>query len=162
MKYSVSAFIVAIACGAGPASAQTTTGNIGVSMTISAGCTVAGGNVAFGTHPSLLSAIDQTGTFAVTCTNTTPYTISLNAGANGGSVTTRRMRGGATNSEFVDYAFFSNAGRTTNWGQTIGTDTVAGTGNGAAQTVTIYGRVPAQTIGSAGNYTDTVVVTITY
>ena len=33
---------------------------------------------------------------------------------------------------------------------------------GAAQPLTVYGRVPPQTTPSAGVYTDTVVVTITY
>ena len=163
MKYLLVAAAIAGGVVCVPATAQTTiTGNVSVTMTIAAGCTVTGGTVAFGTQTSLLSAVDQTGTFSVTCTNTTPYNVSFNAGANGASVTTRRMRGGATNSEFVNYSLFSNSTRTTNWGQTIGTDTVAGTGNGSAQTLTIYGRVPAQTIGSAGSYSDTVTVTVTY
>jgi spore coat protein U-like protein len=150
-----------VALGA-PASAQTATGNLNVSVTIASGCTVAGGTIAFGAQTSLQTAIDQTGTVNVTCTNTTPYTVALTAGANGASVTTRRMRGGSTNTEFVNYALFTNAGRTTNWGQTIGTDTVAGTGNGSAQPLTIFGRVPAQAIGSPGSYTDTVTVTVTF
>ena len=44
------------------------------------------------------------------------------------------------------YSLFRDAGRTQNWGQTIGTDTTTGTGTGANQTLTIYGRVPAQTV----------------
>ncbi|EEF26199.1 conserved hypothetical protein [Ricinus communis] len=40
--------------------------------------------------------------------------------------------------------------------------TVAGTGTGNAQLLTIYGRVPPQTTPSSGTYTDTVVVTLTY
>ena len=36
----------------------------------------------------------------------------------------------------VNYALYSNAGQTTNWGRTIGADTFAGTGNGAAQSDT--------------------------
>ena len=162
MRYFVFAAITGCVAFGAPASAQTATGNLNVSVTIVAGCTVAGGTIAFGTQTSLQTAIDQTGTVNVTCTNTTPYTVALTAGANGASVTTRRMRGGATNAEFINYALFTNAGRTTNWGQTIGTDTVAGTGNGNAQPLTIFGRVPAQAIGSPGSYTDTVTVTVTF
>jgi spore coat protein U-like protein len=51
---------------------------------------------------------------------------------------------------------------TQNWGQTIGTDTVAATGNGAAQPFTVFGQVPAQTTPSPGLYTDTITVTVTY
>jgi spore coat protein U-like protein len=39
---------------------------------------------------------------------------------------------------------------------------VSGTGNGAGQTITIFGRVPAQTTPAPGTYTDTVTVTVTY
>jgi spore coat protein U-like protein len=48
------------------------------------------------------------------------------------------------------------------WGITIGTDTVSATGNGAAQTHTVYGRVPAQTTPAPATYSDTVTVTVTY
>lgn len=65
--------------------------------------------------------------------------------------------GGAT----VNYALYRDAGFTQNWGNTTGTDTTAGTGSGAVQTVTVYGQVPAQTTPAAA-YADTVAVTITY
>lgn len=58
--------------------------------------------------------------------------------------------------------FFSNSGRTTNWGNTVGTDTVAGTGSGVAQTLTVYGQIPASQFVRSGSYTDTVVATVTY
>ncbi len=48
------------------------------------------------------------------------------------------------------------------WGNTIGTNTVAGTGDGTQTNYTVYGRVPAQTTPSAGFYSDTVVATVTY
>jgi spore coat protein U-like protein len=57
---------------------------------------------------------------------------------------------------------YSNAGRTTVWGNTVGTDTVAGTGTGATQSLTVYGRVPVQSTPGAGTYTDTVITTVTY
>ena len=62
--------------------------------------------------------------------------------ASGATVATRKMTSGAAT---VNYTLYSDSGRTTVWGNTIGTDTVAGTGNGAAQTLTVYGRVPPQT-----------------
>ncbi len=64
---------------------------------------------------------------------------------------------------------FTDAARTTNWGQTIGTDTVTGTGAGFAVAnavaLNVYGRVPdtvANQSVPAGNYTDTVTVTVTW
>jgi spore coat protein U-like protein len=51
---------------------------------------------------------------------------------------------------------------TTNWGNTVGTDTVAGTGNGSGQVYTVYGQISAQTTPAPGTYNDTITVTITY
>jgi spore coat protein U-like protein len=48
------------------------------------------------------------------------------------------------------------------WGNTVGTDTVAATGSGAAQSYTVYGRITAQTTPAPGTYTDTITVTVTY
>ena len=66
--------------------------------------------------------------------------------------------GGAT----INYSLYNNSGRTTNWGNTIGTDTVSSTGTGASQSFTVYGRVPAQTTPAPATYSDTITVTVTY
>jgi len=61
------------------------------------------------------------------------------------------------------YGLYKDIDRTQPWGDasTPGS-TVSGTGSGANQTLTVYGRVPPQTTPSAGVYADTVVVTVTY
>jgi spore coat protein U-like protein len=48
------------------------------------------------------------------------------------------------------------------WGTTINTDAVHAIGNGASQSYTVYGRVPAQTTPAPAAYTDTITVTVTY
>ena len=48
------------------------------------------------------------------------------------------------------------------WGNTVGTNTIAGTGSGGSQSYTVYGRVPPQTTPAAATYTDTITVTVTY
>ena len=95
------------------------------------------------------------------CTNTTTYNVGLNAGtATGATVTNRSMIGPA--GALMGYRLFSNSGRTTNWGNTVGTDTVAGTGSGAVQSLTVYGQIPAGQYLRPGNYADTITATITY
>ena len=96
----------------------------------------------------------------MSCTNTTPYNIGLDAGTgSGATVATRKMTsGGAT----VSYSLYSDSAHATVWGNTIGTDAVAGTGNGTGQNYTVYGRVPPQTTPAPGTYTDTITVTVTY
>ena len=165
MRRSVWASLALIAGGLALAPAcafgATATGNIGVSITITATCTVGTSTaVAFGSQGLLNSAINNTGALSVQCTNTTPYNVGLDpGGATGATVTTRKMTNGAAT---VSYSLYRDSGRTLNWGQTVGTDTLAGTGNGAAQSITVYGQVPSQTTPAPGAYSDTVNVTVTY
>jgi spore coat protein U-like protein len=147
---------------AGAANAATTTSTFQSRITLTATCIInSTATLDFGTTGVLSANVDQTTTVAVQCTNTTPYNVGLDAGSQGGTVATRLMKGGPTN-ETIQYRMYSDSGRTTNWGNTVGTDTVAGTGNGSSQSLTIYGRVPVQTTPTPGNYTDTVTVTVTY
>jgi spore coat protein U-like protein len=146
---------------ANAAFAATATTTMAVQVTITATCTInSASTLNFGTQGVLSANVDQTSTIQVTCTNTTPYNIGLNAGAGtGATVATRKLTSGANT---VNYTLYSNSGRTTVWGNTVSTDTVAGTGNGAAQSYTVYGRIPAQTTPAPGSYTDTITVTVTY
>jgi spore coat protein U-like protein len=146
---------------AGSTGASTATSTFNATLTLQASCQVASNNtLSFGTQGVLSANTDATTTFNVQCTNSTPYNVGLNAGTtSGGSTSTRLLTSG---SDTVAYKMFSDSAHTTNWGNTVGTDTVAGTGNGAQQTLTIYGRVPAQTTPAPATYNDTVTVTVTY
>jgi len=144
-----------------PARAGTATTTLGVSLTINAGCNVSSTSVAFPAQSVLASGVNQTGTVAVTCTNTTPYNIELDQGAGSGATVTNRLMTGPS-SATVAYGLYQDSGHTTNWGKTDGTDTVAGTGNGSAQTLTVYGHIAAQTTPAPGSYADTVNVTVTF
>ena len=144
-----------------PANATTTTSTFGSTVTITASCQVLSPNTLnFGSNGVLVSNVDTTATFTVQCTNTTTYNVGLNAGTTTGGTTTTRLlnNGGTTNA----YKMYSDSGHTTNWGNTVSTDTVAGTGNGAQQTLTIYGRIAPQSTPAPATYTDTVTVTVTY
>ena len=72
----------------------------------------------------------------------------------GATTTTRRMTG--PSAAGLNYSLFSDSGRTTNWGNATGS-WVSGTG--AAQVLTVYGRIPANQTALIGSYTDTVTVT---
>jgi spore coat protein U-like protein len=143
------------------AQAATASGSLNLSITIEASCTVVSASaVAFGSVATIGANIDQTSTLVVNCSNTTPYTVSLGAGNGVGATTTvRKMSAGANT---VNYALFRDAARTQIWGNTIGTDTVAGIGTGANQSISIFARVAPQGVLAPGAYTDTVAVTITY
>jgi spore coat protein U-like protein len=141
--------------------AATATSNFTVQLAITAECKInSTQTLDFGTSGVIQANIDVSADLVVQCTNTTPYTIGLNGGTGGGDTTTRKMAGGT--SEAINYTLWQNAGRNTNWGNTAPTDTKGGTGNGAAQTHTIYGRVAPQTTPSPSTYTDSITVTVTY
>ncbi len=150
------------AMSAASAHAATATNTFQARITIQNDCEVTSPtDLDFGTSGLLNANIDQTSTFVVKCTSGTSYDIGLNAGSTaGGTTTTRKMSDGAGNT--VDYQMYSDSGRTSNWGDTVGTDTVSATGTGSDQTYTVYGRVAPQATPPAGNYTDTVTITVTY
>jgi spore coat protein U-like protein len=148
----------------GEAKAQTTvTDTFGVQITIENFCEITNPTVLdFGTNQLLNANIDATTTFDVQCTNNLPYDVGLDLGSNPTGVTRRMIDTTLTPDEYVSYELYTSNTYATVWGDTVGTDTVAATGNGAVQTHTVYGRVPPQTTPSADTYTDTVTIEVTY
>ena len=126
---------------------------------VSPGCGIGANSLDFGVYSG--AVLTATTTLQVACTTGTTYNVGLNAGtASGATVTTRKMNGpaGAT----LNYQLFKNFGRTVNWGNTVGTDTMLGIGNNAIQNLTVYGQIPAAQSAAIGSYTDTIVATLTY
>lgn len=123
-------------------------------------CTVAATTLDFGTRGVIDAAIDAQSTVTVTCTNGAAYSVGLDGGTSAAVDPTQR--GMALGGNTVRYGLYRDAARSLPWGNTIGTNTVAGTGSGIGQPLTGYGRVPAQTTPPPGIYTDTIVVTVTY
>ena len=149
------------------ARASTANSNLTVQLLVTDTCT---GNIAtldFGSTGLLATLIDASTTLSVTCTNTTPYSVGLDNGAS--FSTTRRMKQGAT-ANYIGYGLYTDSGRTNAWTTASSSTTCTttnscslGTGNGAAQSITVYGRVPAlATAPTPGAYTDTVTITVTY
>jgi spore coat protein U-like protein len=131
-----------------------------VTVNYLASCRVSAAPMSFGNAYTLTANIDAQTNLSVTCTSGAPYTVALGPGQGLGATTAARLMSGPGGN--IGYALYRNAGRTANWGNQTGVDTVAGTGTGAAQSIPVYGRVPPQTLVSTGNYSDTVIVTLTY
>ena len=122
-------------------------------------CTISATNLSFADYTQ--AQLDGQSAISVSCTHSTPWNVGLNQGTSpGATVTTRKMTGpGATS---LSYGLFQDAARTVNWGNTVGTDTVPGTGTGASQSLTVYGRIPASQTPVAGGYRDTITATLTF
>ncbi len=158
-KIAALALISTLAVAPHLASAATATGSLAVTATVVQTCLVATTPLVFGNYS--LGAVDVAATVIVTCTpDVASYSVALGAGANGATTTTRKMKL-ATGADLMNYALYRDAGRTQNWGETIGVDTVSSTGPIA--TYTVYGQLPGSQTGVApGLYSDTVAVTVTY
>ncbi len=129
-----------------------------VTATVTSQCSVSASTLDFGSVGLLLANTDGTSTLTVQCASGVAYQVGLDNGQHA-TGTTRRMQGPGG---LVTYELYRNTTRTQRWGSTLNTDTVTGSGNGANQTLTVYGRVPNQTTPSAGTYNDTITVTVTY
>ena len=123
------------------AQAATTTGNFNVTVNLTSKCeiTTAPSNVAFTYTSFQLAAATATGgAFGVRCTNTLPYTMSLDA----------------------------TSGAVISLNYTLALSAAAGTGNGAAQSFTVNGTMASGQAGTCAlgtcSGTDARVLTVTY
>lgn len=159
------AMIAAIALGGAAFGANSyaaqDTGTFGVTATVTASCTISGTTLGFGNVNALGADVDATSTLTANCTNGSAYTVGLNAGTGAlATVTDRKMTSGT---DLLNYSLYTDTGRTTNWDDIGGTTTVAGTGSGSGQAITVYGRIPTgQTSTPVGSYSDTVTATIDF
>jgi spore coat protein U-like protein len=154
---------VALAFGVGNVYAGSDTGSLTVDATVIASCTVGDAALDAGDiNPTTGSAIDFATTFNLTCTAGTSADLAIDAGAGtGATVATRKMSGSGSNT--LNYTIYSNPGRTTVWGETSGTDTVAVTGSGLNQPQTLYGRIAAaQQTAPVDSYHDDLTITVTF
>jgi len=147
--------------GAAVYSNGTNTATFDITLTLVANCIIAANPLNFGSSQGVLASnVSVNTTLSVTCSNTTPYNVGLNAGTGAGSVgTTRFMSGTGANTATVAFNLFQTAGATL-WGNTQGTNTLGGTGTGAAQTLTVFGQIPPQTTPMPDAYKSTITATV--
>ena len=153
------------ACALPHALAATATATFQVTANVQTQCTVGAVDLAFGAVDPLAGNVDQTTTVTVRCTKNTPYTVGLSAGTTAGATLAQRLM--ANGADIMNYNLYTDAPRTTVWGNSAATPTwVSGTGAGlgTAQALTVYGRVPSgQTNLAVGSFVETAItVTVTY
>ncbi len=137
--------------------ALTQTATVGASATVSTVCSMTATTMPF-SEVALSAVTNGQATVAVTCTNGGPYTVALDNGMNVVGAQ-RNLKSGVNT---LAYGLFSDAAFQVPWGSTLGSDTVAGTGNGAEQDLIVYGQITAGQTLTTGSYADTVTVTVTY
>jgi spore coat protein U-like protein len=149
-------------CPAIPSGASQITTTFQVKATVLASCQVSAADLDFGNYAPTSGADSSADTtIDVTCTNGTNYTVALDGGSVMHDVSARAMSDGGSHN--LSYGLYTSASFTTAWGDgTASTATVSGTGNGASQALTVYGRLPASQYVPAASYADQITVTVTY
>jgi len=156
----VSSFIVSFLMH--NASAGTQTGAMNVSTTVQSSCSLTTNALTFSNYTGFTEVTGST-TLSVTCTNGVPYTVGADAGLNAGgtSNTNNRKMKNTASTQTLPYDLYKDSSNSTRW-DIQGSGLISGTGNGAAQSITIYGKIPSGATVPAGNYTDTVTVTVNF
>jgi spore coat protein U-like protein len=158
----VAAAALALGMVLGAPAAHAQTANLQVTSSVVGSCTLSGGTLAFGTYvQAQTTPKDAQGTISLNCPAGINVTINMNQGGNPGGSGSRNMTGGA---QSLNYQLYRDTTRSQVWGTGTGAaggksvnPTVAG-----PQTHEVYGRIaPDQSPSFTGNYTDTVVVSLT-
>jgi spore coat protein U domain-containing protein, fimbrial subunit CupE1/2/3/6 len=160
-------------CNAGWAGIGTST--LTAQSSVATNCSLATSPVAFNTYDPIganaTAALNATGSITITCVKGTTPTISLSLGANA-SGSTRRMRRGGGGGFFLTYELYQPPSNVPNTPCSFPASAVWRTGgnrfNPSAapdknpRVYYICGTVPAGQNPAIGNYSDTVVATVTF
>lgn len=162
--------IIALLLAGNAQAAQQQSKSVEITLELASTCVLNVNNVqGFGTWPTGSEKINGValGSISVSCANGLAYAVGIDAGENYDG-TARRLKNGTA---FVSYALRANSSGGPEWGDT-GLNNIAsnyvpthpapavqGTGNGSAQTISLWGdaKIPA---ASAGVYADRVNITL--
>lgn len=123
-----------------------------------AACTVSTTSVAFGVYsPTSPTALAGYGSVRLDCHPSDSPVIAIGAG-NSGSFALRRMSNGVSN---LNYNLYTSAAMSLVWGDGTG-GSVTVSAPKKVSTSIVYGRIPAGQNVSAGAYSDTLIVTVSF
>ena len=162
MKFALTVFVLGFltfSSALKAALAANANGPFGVSATVQATCLASASSVRFRTYRS--AAVSATTNVSMNCTDATPYDISLGAERASGTIAVSSKMT-ALGLVLHGYLLASNTEENVNPVHGAETDTVAGTGNGASQNITVRGPIPAWHSVAEGVYPDVITVTVTY
>lgn len=160
MSRRLSALLLLLPAGAAFAASSTATLTVSATVPVSASCSVQVPQMNFGDISAGQPSRDISKSLAVTCTQGQPYRVALNAGehydADSGS---RQMVSGGNG---IAYALYLGA---VEWGDGDSYPAgqpVAGTGTGQATAFNLTARAFTSAQTPVGNYSDNVLVTVSY
>ena len=161
------AAVLAVTTSAVLAATSPATATFQVLITVAKACSVtagSGSNINFNTVDSSATNLSASSNISVTCSKSTPYNIGL-LPSNNSSTGAGVMSPAVTGPDTIAYQLRSVSATGPIWGNTATpTDVgngVAGTGNGAAQSIPVWATVASVNV-TPGAYLDTVTVQVNY
>jgi spore coat protein U-like protein len=154
--------------GATSHAAGTAQQNLAVTANVPTNCLIATTALGFGAYDPIqanagASHLDNSsGKVTVTCTKGSSPVITLDQGLSGEGTNDAPLRRMVKGTDYLSYALYKDAARTQVWGNTAGTGHAVANPTGAAQEVTVYGRITGGQNVPFGDYADTVVATVTF
>ena len=164
LKFASLALAIAGFASAPASFAATASGSMTVTANVLSSCVVTSTPLTFGNYA--MGTVDSNAWITVTCTpDISNYNVALDAGIGSGATTSARKLTTSTGST-LNYSLYRNSGRSQNWGDVAGTDTVTEVFGSVVSTATknftVYARIPAAQSPGVGVYGDTVQVTVNY
>jgi spore coat protein U-like protein len=162
LRSSASLFVVAALLPCAAYAAGSDTDSFEVTATVLASCEVTASDLAFGDYdPVAATPLDAETTLSVTCTNGTAYDVGMSVGDGSGASMAQRRMTNSGGSQTLNYVLYQDDQRAVLWGNT-GADRLSGIGDGTPDTIDVYGRIPMQQTAPAGDYADTIIVTVSW
>jgi spore coat protein U-like protein len=134
-----------------------------VRIEIVGSCLVNASDLDFGTYGAVTGTPTRgQSSIALQCTPELGVEVSLDAGTTAGATTSARQLNSRSGADRLDYGLYQDAGRTLNWGDTSGVDTLEVLTTGATQLVPVYGEIRSGQRTSAGLYGDVITVRVQF
>ncbi|QDM41067.1 spore coat U domain-containing protein [Altererythrobacter sp. TH136] len=143
-----------------PALAGTTTNTLPVRVQVTVGCTLQTRPLMFDATTISNQNIDSTTTITVRCTPNTDFTVEIDKGLYANGIN-RRMFSTEANG-YVTYDVYRDSPRNNVWGTGQTKNVTANSGSGLPLEITLFGRITKPGTIKAGDYKDTLLVTLNF
>ena len=169
MRLSTLAIAATVLVAGTASAASPATGSFKVTASVANSCVVTStSDINFGAYDPAVAnnttALNGAGWVKVRCTRGTTPAVQLDQGANaaGGSTCLSPARQMASGADRLGYTLYSDSGRTTPWGCDATNDVDYTFLDLNPHQFDVYGRIPAGQDVAAGNYSDTVNVSVIF
>lgn len=154
----------AIVAVAAPASARQTTNTMEAKVRVFTGCSLQTRPLTFdASQAATANQIDATSSITIKCTPNTAYSIDIDKGLHSAGNSSNRAMRNVTTGALLSYDVYRDSPRTNVWGTGALKTAVTGTsGSGAPINIQLYGRVRNPGKIAAGDYKDTLTVTLNF